>query len=350
MPISLEPKLRRLSRRGFTLVELLVVIAIIGILVALLLPAVQAAREAARRTQCLNNIKQWSLAFHNYHGTHKKLPPGSDCGKRDPDNLINHCHSYAEFTMPFLEQQAVYDQLDFTVDNNKGSNPGVLNNLVIESWKCPSDAQAGLMDNGREPNYLPGGAGTLSLGQTYVPCGGPLAYAAGSGGSAGVLCPYPPPEPTERGKQPVANCLSKRGGAILSDRTRPGAPGLFAGGPTAYSFRTCTDGLSQTMLIGESIPIYNPHRMYFDSVYNAATTNPPINWFKDEAIVKKCPETFDKRIGTDCHAFMGGYMSMHPGGINVGFADGSLRFLNEDIDYNVYTYMGNKADGETYQE
>src|SRR3954469_15857709 len=97
---------------GFTLVELLVVIAIIGILVALLLPAIQAAREAARRTQCVNNIKQFGLAFHNYHGGHNTLPPGSDCDLKSA-GYIQHCHSYAEMILPFVEEQPVYDRLDF---------------------------------------------------------------------------------------------------------------------------------------------------------------------------------------------------------------------------------------------
>src|SRR5690606_3400905 len=153
----------------------LVVIAIIGVLVALLLPAVQAAREAARRAQCQNNVKQWSLGFHNYHDTFKTLPKGSDCDLKSA-GYIQHCHSYAEFMLPFLEQGSIHDKLDFTVDNDEGVNPQILNNLIIPGWMCPSDPDAGLMDNGREPNYLPGGPGTLSLAQSYAPCGGPLEF------------------------------------------------------------------------------------------------------------------------------------------------------------------------------
>ncbi|WP_442485091.1 DUF1559 family PulG-like putative transporter [Aeoliella sp. SH292] len=348
--LSISRSRQRDSRnpRGFTLVELLVVIAIIGILVALLLPAVQAAREAARRSQCLNNLKQWSLAFHNYHDSFKELPKGSDCDSGNA-GFIEHCHSYAEFVMPFMEQDTVYDQIDFTVNNNQGRNPQILNELLIDNWKCPSDPDAGLMDNGREPKYLPGPAGTRSMGQTYVPCGGPVAYAAGAGSGGGlVLCPVSSIVPPGRDQQPI-NCLSERGGALLPSGKSKGAPGLFAGGPVAYSFRTCTDGLSSTLLVGESLPIYTSHRMYFDSVFNAASTNPYINWFKDTSVAAECPPSIDKRVG-NCHATMGGYNSMHTGGVNVGFGDGSLRFLNEDIDYLVYQYMGNKADGQVYQE
>ncbi|HTN74437.1 MAG TPA: DUF1559 domain-containing protein, partial [Pirellulaceae bacterium] len=95
---------------GFTLVELLVVIAIIGILVALLLPAVQAAREAARRMQCMNNLKQLGLAAHNFHSAHGKLPPGFLGPVPAQDNIGgDQCIGVLAFLLPYLEQQAVYD-------------------------------------------------------------------------------------------------------------------------------------------------------------------------------------------------------------------------------------------------
>ena len=95
----------RQNRRGFTLVELLVVIAIIGILIALLLPAVQAAREAARRTECTNNMKQIGLALHNYHGPHRTFPPGG---------MVSNGLSYIVMLLPYMEQKALYDRFDFT--------------------------------------------------------------------------------------------------------------------------------------------------------------------------------------------------------------------------------------------
>ena len=98
--------------RGFTLVELLVVIAIIGILIALLLPAVQAAREAARRLQCTNSLKQIGLAIHNYESTHRKYPP-SGAGPPGPSPLH---HGFFTFLLPYLEQGAIHDQYHWDQD------------------------------------------------------------------------------------------------------------------------------------------------------------------------------------------------------------------------------------------
>src|SRR3954447_2995847 len=148
----------RHSRKAFTLVELLVVIAIIGILVALLLPAIQAAREAARRSQCVNKMKQLSLAVLNYESARKTLPYGNtpnytaawktgacagNAGSAVSSNLLAH-HTLFSYILPYIEEQAVYDQIDFTKnwdDNNKNSK-GTINRTAtvkdIEAFLCPS--------------------------------------------------------------------------------------------------------------------------------------------------------------------------------------------------------------------
>ncbi len=127
------------ARRGFTLVELLVVIAIIGILIALLLPAVQAAREAARRSQCTNNIKQVGLALHNYHDSFKSFPPRAvfGAGGTGPPQYQYH-HTWLTAILPFMEQQPLYDSTDMGAP--AWGQPIV--STLVPTLLCPSDATA----------------------------------------------------------------------------------------------------------------------------------------------------------------------------------------------------------------
>ena len=133
--------MRHQNRDGFTLVELLVVIAIIGILVALLLPAVQAAREAARRTECTNNLKQIGLALHNFHDTYGKLPPA----RYYPEGRIGGNYpSWPALITPYLEARAAYDQwhFDSSFYNNLNKSAREVN---IPVWTCPTRRKSGAL-------------------------------------------------------------------------------------------------------------------------------------------------------------------------------------------------------------
>ena len=137
------------SIAAFTLVELLVVIAIIGVLIALLLPAVQAAREAARRTQCINKIKQLALACHNYHSTSKVLPPGSS-----PFNNTEASHGRMRKNafvclLPYIEQEALYDLFVGTYSTTSPSANNEVWNTSLDSLLCPSDANRRSSPNAR---------------------------------------------------------------------------------------------------------------------------------------------------------------------------------------------------------
>ncbi|MEO8498050.1 MAG: DUF1559 domain-containing protein, partial [Planctomycetota bacterium] len=136
--------LQSIQRRGFTLVELLVVIAIIGILVALLLPAVQAAREAARRMQCQNHLKQIGLAMHNYHGAHRCFPAGR---MRTLIDGQGRCFSAYAHLLPFLEATTLYDQINFSANPDDPAANGTALSQTIPFFLCPSDSSRVLQSN-----------------------------------------------------------------------------------------------------------------------------------------------------------------------------------------------------------
>tara|TARA_R110002095_G_scaffold133986_1_gene116277 strand:+ start:5306 stop:6253 length:948 start_codon:yes stop_codon:yes gene_type:complete len=313
-------KLKLRQNRGFTLIELLVVIAIIAILIALLLPAVQQAREAARRSTCKNNLKQLALGLHNYQETHRVLPAAAYCSDAQ---WLKHCHTWVESLLPFIDQAALYNQINFEISNDQGVNPGVLNNWKAGVLMCPSDPDSGLYPNSREATYTP----TVgeSLGASYKPSAGPLNMN---------VCAIP-------ALTPNINCKSS-GGAYNSLQ----APGMFNGGRISYRFRDCTDGLSNTFLIGETLPIYSSFNMYFASHMHIGTTNPPPNHHKTYTA---CPKSRDSRIG-DCYGYLGGFMSQHVGGAHMCLADGSVRFISENIDYSTWNYLGDKDDQQVIGE
>jgi len=291
-------------RSAFTLVELLVVIAIIGILIALLLPAVQAAREAARRMQCTNNLKQIGLALHNYHDTFKCFPPGAIAFLKSDGTWVNGEAEwgFAAFILPYMEQKPLYDQLD--IDTNildtladKAHPLFPLLQTPIESLICPSSKSEPI--NGK--NSING----ENLGVSNYP------------GVAGFSC---------RTNTPDAS------GTDL-DFPYENNGIFFACAKKSIAFRDITDGTSNVFAVGE-----RPQRVYaavwpgVGNINNKNQMRRSVGWVCYKMNVPAPPNNPARR----------GFGSEHPDGANFLLCDGSVQFVSDLIEFD----LGGNADDE----
>jgi len=357
------------SRRAFTLVELLVVIAIIGILVALLLPAIQAAREAARRTQCSNNLKQIGVALHNFHDTYKRFPVGQ------PDD-DNDNYSWSAYLLPFMEQQTMYDTLvqggAAIVYNKNGPN------ILVHSSITEVAGHA-------FPTPHPG-TNTDSYNWYTQPRNNHGSAAAGEGARsvlAAFVCPsdnLPPTDNNGYGKSNYCCCLGSEtpwisyftsAGATAWNRPtgQTEQDGVFRLAQTnndhyQTDFGAIIDGSSNVIAVGEvsTSSMVDPRQTGRVFPIWAGGNN---DWGGQWRI-----SSWARVTGPNCYinnrvpvwdaALPNGpinalytsdfsYGSRHPGGALFVLADGSVRFLDETINTTVYAYLGSINDGNSIQ-
>lgn len=295
------------THSGFTLVELLVVIAIIGILIALLLPAVQAAREAARRTQCHNNLKQIGLAIHNYNDTLKTLPPGwlADVPLGEPGWGI------LAYTLPFMEYGNVHDQIDFNSGIGEEINEDVrLTQIPI--FKCPSDLPNDVMELGHLPDHDHDHDHFSSLqfhdddDDDHHHHDEPVFVSKGN--YSGVF------GDTEIDESPA------NGRGLFYYRSR-------------HRLADIHDGLSNTFLMGER---------------NIALG--PVTWV---GVYHDADAPFARHLGSCDHVpnspvgHFEDFRSYHPQGANFLMGDGSVHLIPETIDVAVYQGLSTRNNGET---
>ncbi|WP_152051940.1 DUF1559 family PulG-like putative transporter [Tautonia marina] len=323
---------------GFTLIELLVVIAIIGVLIALLLPAVQAAREAARRAQCTNNMKQIGIALHNYHDTVGAFPtsfwratPVYNAATPGVHPEARWGHSWIAMTLPYLEQQPIYNAINFNVGVAGG--PGGLHTQMnhtgmmtpISTLMCPSDPS---------PTFSPytrvdTGVGWNFTTNTALNSGPKLSYV----GSLGDNHPDDPNWWPYTTSLPVA-----RNNGFGEGNTHTGIMNR-SGGTT--SIRDIIDGTSNTFAVGETLFESCDWFTWPNPNGTTGTVNVPINY----EVTEHNGDANGIRDSRNWRAGFG-YRSQHSGVVNFLFADGSVRAIKETINRDVYRWLSTRAGNE----
>lgn len=313
------------SQQAFTLVELLVVIAIIGILVALLLPAVQAAREAARRSECSNNMKQLALGIHNYHDTYKSFPYGTTQGRI----------SYLARMLPYVEQSALYDRIDFNVSYNAPQNLPVLN-THIAAFLCPSDSDNLPTNLGGRNNYYGNSGFDILHG---VPSTDPADPNSSLPPCNGVFVPERVIKFADiRDGTSHTACLSEKikgdgSNAISSPRSDTFRPGTYPTTPDE-AFEQCrTMDVTNLSLQGVS-NVGAPWLYAYHSTSRYYHVTPPNG--------RSCMYP-PGRIATTAGSY-------HPGGVNVALCDGSVRLVSQTVDLPTWRAIGSRASGETLSD
>jgi prepilin-type N-terminal cleavage/methylation domain-containing protein/prepilin-type processing-associated H-X9-DG protein len=348
------------TRRGFTLIELLVVIAIIGVLIALLLPAVQSAREAARRSQCTNNLKQMGLAIHNYHSQFGSFPHGAVTHNQDDiangacgntTNGMQRMHGVFTLILPFMEQSTSFNAINFLFPAGSsggglyyGAHPGAIQTTAlsseINSYVCPSESSQRTKVSGNSWDvtnpYSMGSyasnCGTLDTIRWWWGCIGAESY-------------------------------------IETD-------GAFGRGYT-YEIADFYDGTNNTIFLGEASRFLQDPEPFFNfwnrvgwygsraglpasRAVGFATTAPKINarlqYPDPTAIVGSGPPWVDAWLTTTdpsaspVNAGQFGFRSTHPGGANFLFGDGSVRFLKQTINLQTYRALSTREGGEVVSQ
>jgi prepilin-type N-terminal cleavage/methylation domain-containing protein/prepilin-type processing-associated H-X9-DG protein len=354
---------------GFTLIELLVVIAIIAVLIGLLLPAVQSAREAARRAQCVNNLKQMTLAALNFESTYSTLPPGygpspiypsAGGGRLNPQALI----------LPFIEGGSTYNAFNtqWNINNYSASGPNFTSqSQIISAYNCPSDPSS--------TRLSVGGGTPFQLGTSN--------YFASLGGSASQL--YGGTFATEEKNTVFLGVYN-----VKIDESAPatvnGQPNPDYQKATATALAGITDGTSNTGMFAEtrrssqSYPsVYSGRNPYsLDNVFLLAADDPtwsnqvwpPLcgNWdnaqvidliyYRGQEYYRDLPQVANythtltpnsKLYDCGTFSFYNAHMaprSYHPGGVNASFCDGSVHFIKDSVSPPTWFALGTRAGGE----
>ncbi len=308
-----------MKRRGFTLIELLVVIAIIAVLISLLLPAVQSAREAARRAQCVNNLMQIGLALNNYESAHYCFPPGVINPTGPIENLPKGLHfNWMVQILPYLDQRNAAAHLNYRTSLYDVSNQTV-RGLSIGTFTCPSD-----------PLRVFGARGSR-LGQS--------SYAANY-------------HDTESPIDTSNNGVFHLNSATRLDQITDGASyTIFVGEHRSQPDLGWASGTASTLRNTGSQPnsldSFPPLTMG-DGTLDFKESNPALGQGNStpNPVFDPLPGETQAQTQLRLQRFCGGYSSYHPGGANMLLGDGSVRFMKGSISSLTFRKLGNRADGQ----
>lgn len=321
--------LRNSKKAGFTLVELLVVIAIIGILIGLLLPAVQQAREAARRTTCQNNLRQLSLGVQNYHSTHKVLPYGNLGGQ-----TFNGLSAHARL-LPYMEQNQLSDKIDYTVGYDHVNNT-FARMAQVSLFLCPTDPDSLPATLGGRNNYVGNSGTNLLFGAPPSNPSDPnygvqagngvfvrdqllsLANCADGTSNTALFC--------ERAKGDGSNALA----SPKLDTFRPGTFPATADQAYADCMAVNVNDLSKQGVSVVGVP--------WLWAYHSTT----LYWHIAPPNTRSCMYPPGRIMSTAG--------SWHPSGVNITMCDGSVRFISDSIAIPVWRGLGTRSSGEVLGE
>lgn len=318
---------RNKQRQAFTLIELLVVIAIIGVLVGLLLPAVQQAREAARRVSCTNNIKQQGLAIHSFIDANKKFPNGWDD--------IGFLWSGA--ILPFSEQNNLYSQIQLAENKNWASANEAILEVVIPMYRCPSMPVPEHINSSGVPERVPASYGGVAGSDIYSDDSSTIRNA---------------PTGARAMEQVPQNGIFWGAQSSAKQDWLNESPARQKGG---VELRKIADGLTNTLMIGERYtdPEYRKDSQSMDYWSVGSSQIDSFNWGTrgGTEFSEACGSTavkINSRLDPSSHGTWMeiGFGSYHPSGAAFGRADGSTQFISEAVDQTVYQGMGSCNGGE----